>query len=114
MNAAALDDTLAALADPTRRGVVDLLRRRPRPAGELAAALEVSAPALSRHLRVLRKRGLIEEERDESDFRLRIYRLRPEPFSELQDWLRQVEGFWGEQLGAFREHVEKRRKGSRR
>lgn len=114
MMAAGVDATLAALADPTRRGVVDLLRRRPRAAGELAAALDVSAPALSRHLRVLRKRGLIEEERDESDFRLRIYRLRAEPFAELQDWLRQVEGFWGEQLGSFREHVERRKKGSRR
>lgn len=105
-----LDGTLGALADPTRRGVVDLLRRRPRAAGELAAALEVSAPALSRHLRVLRTRGLIEEERDESDFRLRIYRLRPEPFAELKDWLRQVEGFWDEQLDAFHRHVERRRK----
>ena len=114
MMAAGVDGTLAALADPTRRGVVDLLRRRPRAAGELAAALEVSPPALSRHLRVLRKRGLIEEEHDESDFRLRIYRLRPEPFAELQDWLRQVEGFWDEQLGAFREHVERKKKGSRK
>jgi DNA-binding transcriptional ArsR family regulator len=114
MMAAGVDGTLAALADPTRRGVVDLLRRRPRAAGELAAALEVSAPALSRHLRVLRKRGLIEEERDESDFRLRIYRLRPEPFAELRDWLRQVEGFWGEQLGAFQQHVERKKKGSRK
>ncbi len=113
MMAAGVDGTLAALADPTRRGVVDLLRRRPRAAGEIAAALEVSAPALSRHLRVLRKRGLIEEERDESDFRLRIYRLRPEPFAELKDWLRQVESFWDEQLGAFRQHVERKKKGSR-
>jgi DNA-binding transcriptional ArsR family regulator len=114
MIAAGVDDTLSALADPTRRGVVDLLRRRPRAAGEIAAALDVSAPALSRHLRVLRKRGLIEEQRDESDFRLRIYRLRPEPFAELQGWLRQVEGFWGEQLHAFQQHVERRKKGGRR
>jgi DNA-binding transcriptional ArsR family regulator len=114
MISAGVDATLAALADPTRRGVVDLLRRRPRAAGELAAALEVSPPALSRHIRVLRKRGLIEEERDESDFRLRIYRLRPEPFAELKDWLRQVEGFWGEQLGAFQQHVERKKKGGRR
>jgi DNA-binding transcriptional ArsR family regulator len=114
MMAAGVDATLAALADPTRRGVVDLLRRRPRAAGELAAALDVSAPALSRHLRVLRKRGLIEEGRDESDFRLRIYSLRAEPFAELQDWLRQVEGFWGDQLGAFQKHVERKKKGSRK
>jgi DNA-binding transcriptional ArsR family regulator len=109
-----LDDTLHALADPTRRGVVDLLRRRPRAAGEIAAALEVTKPALSRHLRVLRRRGLVEEGRDETDFRLRIYRLKPEPFAELQVWLREVESFWGDQLGAFRDHVERRKRGRRR
>jgi DNA-binding transcriptional ArsR family regulator len=109
-----LDDTLHALADPTRRGVVDLLRRRPRAAGEIAAALEVTPPALSRHLRVLRRRGLVEEGRNEKDFRLRIYRLKPEPFAELQDWLREVESFWTDQLGAFRDHVEGGKRGRRR
>ncbi|MGH9321962.1 MAG: ArsR/SmtB family transcription factor [Vicinamibacteria bacterium] len=113
MTPADIDRTLSALADPTRRGVVDLLRRRPRPAGEIAAALEVTAPALSRHLRVLRRRGLIEEERDENDFRLRIYRLRPEPFAELQSWLRQVEAFWSEQLDSFQQQVERKKKGRR-
>ena len=65
-NAAArqLGRTLSALADPTRRRVVELLRERPRRAGELAAAFDASAPAMSRHLRVLRTRGLVEEERD--------------------------------------------------
>lgn len=102
-----LDATLAALADPTRRGVVDLLRRRPRPAGELAAAFDMSPPAMSRHLRVLRQRGLVDEARDERDSRLRIYRLRREPFDELSRWVEEVESFWTEQLDAFQEHAER-------
>ncbi len=106
-----LDHTLAALADPTRRKVVDLLRERPRRAGELAAAFDVSAPAISRHLRVLRTRGLIEEERSPKDARLRVYRLRPERFRDLQGWLEQVEGFWSEQLESFKAVAESRRGG---
>ena len=76
-----LDRTLSALADPTRRGVIDLLRVGPRRAGELAASLGMSSPAMSRHLRVLRRSGLVDEESPGEDARVRIYRLRPEPFS---------------------------------
>jgi DNA-binding transcriptional ArsR family regulator len=72
-----LDGTLAALADPTRRRVVDMLRGGPRRAGEIADAFRVSAPALSRHLRVLRTHGLVEEARIADDARVRVYRLRP-------------------------------------
>lgn len=113
MSAAAnLDQTLAALADPTRRRVVDMLRKRPRRAGELARAFRVSAPAMSRHLRVLRTRGLIEEERVDDDARVRVYRLRPEPFEDLNDWLAEVQGFWTDQLDAFKAHAERTRKKS--
>jgi DNA-binding transcriptional ArsR family regulator len=104
---ARLDATLAALADPTRRRGVDLLSERPRRAGELAAAFRVSAPAMSRHLRVLRTRGLVDETRDESDARARVYRLRPEPFRDLQGWLRELEAFWTDQLAAFEAHAER-------
>jgi DNA-binding transcriptional ArsR family regulator len=103
-----VDSTLAALADPTRRQVVDLLRKRPRRAGELAARARTSAPAMSRHLRVLRTSGLVEAEPVEDDARLRVYRLRPEPFAGLQTWLDQVHAFWGDQLGAFKKHAEGR------
>lgn len=103
-----LDGTLAALADPTRRRVVDMLRQGPRRAGELAAASRVSAPAMSRHLRVLRRRGLIEEERVDEDARIRLYRLRREPFDGLSSWLRELESFWTDQLDAFGAHVAKR------
>jgi DNA-binding transcriptional ArsR family regulator len=107
----ALDRTIAALADPTRRGVVDLLRRGPRRAGDLADELGVTAPALSRHLKVLRKTGLITDDELEDDARVRIYRLQPEPFSLLRGWLDEVEMFWAGQLDAFKAHVEKRGKG---
>jgi DNA-binding transcriptional ArsR family regulator len=104
-----LDRTLLALADPTRRGVVDLLRKKPRRAGELSDALAMSPPAMSRHLRVLRTSGLVEEDVLEEDARVRVYRLRPEPFAALRSWLDDVESFWDEQLGSFKAHVEKRR-----
>jgi DNA-binding transcriptional ArsR family regulator len=103
-----VDSTLAALADPTRRGVVDLLREQPRRAGELSAAFDLSAPAMSRHLRVLRTRGLVTEERASDDARARVYRLRREPFEELQGWLAEVESFWSDQLDAFKQHAERR------
>jgi DNA-binding transcriptional ArsR family regulator len=108
-----LDATLAALADPTRRRVVELLRERPRRAGDLAAASAMSGPAMSRHLRVLRASGLVEEERVEHDARVRLYRLRPEPFVALHEWLDQVQAFWTDQLSAFKAHAERTRKGER-
>ena len=104
-----LDATLAALADPTRRKVVDLLRDGPRRAVDLAATAEMSPPAMSRHLRVLRASGLVEVESGEDDARLRLYRLRPERFVALQAWLDQVQAFWSEQLGAFKDHTERTR-----
>ena len=103
---AELDATLTALADPTRRHVVDVLRLGPRPAGELAASAATSAPAMSRHLRVLRASGLVEAEVDGADARVRVYRLRREPFTALQAWLDQVQAFWTEQLGAFKAHAD--------
>jgi DNA-binding transcriptional ArsR family regulator len=104
--AARIDRTLGALADPTRRGVVDLLRERPRRAGELAEAFQMSPPAMSRHLRVLRTRGLVEERRVPDDARVRVYRLRPEPFRDLGAWLAEIEAFWSDQLAAFKAHAE--------
>ena len=104
-----LDETLLALADPTRRRVVDLLRRKPQRAGDLAAALEVSPPRLSRHLRILRKSGLIEDSSVDHDARVSLYRLKPEPFETLKDWLQEVESFWTMELAAFKAHAERTR-----
>ncbi len=104
-----LDPTFAALADPTRRGVVSLLRQRPRRAGELSRALRMSPPAMSRHLRVLRRSGLVDERRDPDDARARVYHLRREPFAALQRWVRDIEAFWSDQLESFKAHAESRR-----
>lgn len=105
--AARLDATLAALADPHRRQVIDLLRERPRRAGELALAAGLTAPAMSRHLRTLRQSGLVEETSPDFDARVRVYRLRPEPMVHLLRWLEETERLWSAQLAAFKAHVEK-------
>jgi DNA-binding transcriptional ArsR family regulator len=104
-----IDRTLVALADPTRRRVVDLLRKKPRRAGELADAVGMTAPAMSRHLRVLREGGLVREDHDGEDARVRVYRLQPEPFRDLGKWIADVEAFWSTQLDAFRSHAERTR-----
>ncbi len=110
MAAKLLDSTLAALAEPNRRAVVDLLRREPRRASEIADALSLSPQALSRHLRVLRRAGLIVEQGIEEDARVRIYNLRKQPFDQLRTWLDEVESFWVDELSAFRDHIAKRKK----
>lgn len=107
MSAAGLDRTLAALADPHRRRVVDLLRERPHRAGELAEAARISFPAMSRHLRTLRKSGLVHEDRDEFDSRVRIYRLRPEAMMDLKAWLAETDALWARQLAALKAHLQK-------
>jgi len=105
-----LDATFSALADRNRRAVIDLLKQQPRRAGEIAAALSMTPPALSRHLRVLRRGGLIYEKGLEEDARVRIYHLRKEPFDQLRVWLGEVESFWADELAAFRDHVERSKK----
>src|SRR2546430_2280568 len=69
----------------------------------------VSPTAMSRHLRVLRATGLVEADGVETDARIRMYRLRPDPFVALQAWLDQVGAFWAEQLGSFKAHAERGR-----
>ena len=104
-----LDETFAALADPTRRQVVELLRSGPRRASDIAADLDMSRPAMSRHLKVLRTSGLVEVALAEVDARERVYRLRQESFLALQAWLDQVQAFWNEQLVSFKRHAESTR-----
>ncbi|MPZ13411.1 MAG: metalloregulator ArsR/SmtB family transcription factor [Chloroflexi bacterium] len=101
-----VDRTLAALADPHRRRSIDLLRERPRRAGELASAVGLAPPAMSRHLRILRQSGLVDEIRSDFDARVRIFTLRPEPIAELKHWLEEMEQMWAEQLSAFKAHVD--------
>lgn len=108
MNGTAVDAALAALAEPTRRAVVELLRHGPLRAGELAQALAMSPPALSRHLRVLKASGLLADDEPEHDARVRLYRLQPEGFQALGHWVDEVRGLWADQLAAFQAHVEQR------
>jgi DNA-binding MarR family transcriptional regulator len=89
--------------------VVDLLREGARPAGELAKLSGVSAPAMSRHLRVLRETGLVAEEHNGLDARVRIYRLTPEPMKQLKQWLEETERLWSAQLLSFKAHLEKKK-----
>lgn len=103
---ASVDRTLAALADPHRRRVVDLLRERPHRAGELAQAVGLTPPAMSRHLRALRQADLIEESHPDFDARVRVYQLRPGPMDELKAWLEIAETHWVDQLSALKAHVE--------
>jgi DNA-binding transcriptional ArsR family regulator len=100
-----LDVTFVALADPTRRAVVDLLSAGPLRSGALAEALSLTPPAMSRHLRVLRRAGLVEEQALEEDARVRVYRLRTAPLQGLRSWVDEVSAFWEGQLEAFGEHV---------
>ena len=102
-----VDRTLAALAEPHRRRAVDLLLERPRRAGELAEALQLPAPTMSRHLRILRQSGLVEESHPDFDARVRIYALRPGPIAGLKAWLAATEQLWTDQLAAFQAHVER-------
>jgi DNA-binding MarR family transcriptional regulator len=85
---------------------VDVLRRGPCRAGELASELGLAASAMSRHLRVLRESRLVAESHPTFDARVRIYTLRPQPMAELRSWLAQTEQGWAEQLAAFRAHLE--------
>lgn len=89
--------------------MVELLRKKPRRAGELAEAFEMSPPAMSRHLRVLRTSGLVEEGPQVEDARVRIYRLRHAPFASLRKWVEEVEAFWALELDAFKEYAERTR-----
>ncbi|MFZ2029863.1 MAG: metalloregulator ArsR/SmtB family transcription factor [Vitreimonas sp.] len=105
-----IDATLAALADPDRRRAVELLGQRPRRAGELADALKLPAPAMSRHLRALKASGLVEETHPEFDARVRIYALKDGAMADLKKWLADTERMWADQLASFKAHVERKRK----
>jgi DNA-binding transcriptional ArsR family regulator len=85
--------------------VVELLRQQPRRAGELAEAVGLQPAALSRHLRTLRRSGLVEESHPDYDARVRIYQLRAEPMAELKVWLEESERLWSLQIEALRQHL---------
>src|SRR2546422_4044596 len=92
-----------ALADPTRRAVLELLRRGSQPAGQIARAFPVSRPAISKHLRLLRRAHLVQERKEG---RHRFYTLNPEPLKAVDSWLDQYRVFWRANLSSLKTFVE--------
>ena len=95
MNAAS---TFSALAEPNRYQIVELLRQRPLPVGQIADRLKLQQPQVSKHLRVLREVGLVEV-REEG--RQRLYRLNGLPLKPIHDWVKRYEESWNERFGAL-------------
>jgi DNA-binding transcriptional ArsR family regulator len=95
--------TFQALADPTRRAVLDLLRAGSQPAGQIAGAFPVSRPAISKHLRLLRRAHLVREHREG---RNRVYELNPEPLRAVDSWIEQYRVFWTASLNNLKAFVE--------
>ncbi|HEY0748553.1 MAG TPA: metalloregulator ArsR/SmtB family transcription factor [Steroidobacteraceae bacterium] len=101
-----LNAAFAALSDEWRREMIRVLLQKPRRAGELAAEIAMSPQALSRHLRVLRKAGLVSEQGIEEDARVRVYSVHPKAFQAVQQWIAQQEQLWHRQLHAFKAFAE--------
>ena len=97
---------LQVLAEPRRLQILDLLRDGERPVGELVESLGVSQPAVSKHLRVLKEAGLVEAR---PDAQRRLYRIRPEPLAELDDWLAPYRALWTTHLDRLEDHLDRRR-----
>jgi len=96
-------DAFLALADPTRRRIIESLADGESPFGDLADQFEMSRPAVSQHLKVLREAGLVAVRKDAQR---RIYRLNPEGLGELDRWLEQVKRFWGPRLDDLERALE--------
>ena len=99
----ASEATFQALADPTRRAMLDLLRRGSQPAGQIASAFPVSRPAISKHLRLLRRAHLVHEHREG---RNRVYQLNAEPLRAVDTWIEQYRVFWTHSLNNLKAFVE--------
>ena len=104
-NAAMAATTFEVLAEPTRRRILDLLRERSRPVGELVHALGMSQPGVSKHLRVLREAELVHVRQDAQR---RWYELRHEPLTEIDAWLEPYRQLWGGRLDALERHLDEK------
>jgi len=96
-------ETLAALAEPNRLRIVDLLRRGPRPVGEIGSRLRLRQPQVSKHLRVLKEAGLVEST---TDAQRRLYELRPQALFELDAWLEPYRRYWNARLDALERRLD--------
>jgi DNA-binding transcriptional ArsR family regulator len=97
-----MEAVLRAVADESRRRMLERLARGPATAGELAAPLPIARPGVSRHLRVLREAGLVEVRQDAQR---RIYSLRPDPLAEVDEWLGRYRSLWEQRLDALHTEV---------
>nr|WP_300050138.1 metalloregulator ArsR/SmtB family transcription factor [uncultured Nocardioides sp.] len=102
-----MDAVLHALADESRRTVLDMLRDHSASAGELAAALPIARPGVSRHLRVLREAGLVDVRQEAQR---RIYSLRPEALIEVDEWLAAYRQLWENRLDALHTEIARGKK----
>jgi DNA-binding transcriptional ArsR family regulator len=93
----------AALAEPHRRQILDLLRDGERPAGELVRRLDLSQPGVSKHLKLLREAGLVGVR---ANGKQRLYALRPEPLAEVYQWLEPYRAFWSKRLDVLEQHLK--------
>jgi DNA-binding transcriptional ArsR family regulator len=91
------------LAEPNRRRILDLLIGSERPVGQLVARLELSQPAVSKHLRILKEAGLVEVR---GDAQRRLYRVRPEPLQAIDEWLEPYRRIWASSLDALERHLD--------
>jgi DNA-binding transcriptional ArsR family regulator len=91
------------LAEPNRRRILDLLRDSERPVGELVSQLELSQPAVSKHLRVLRQAGLVHVR---GDAQRRLYSVRPEPLRAVDEWLAPYRAMWVARLDDLERHLD--------
>ena len=98
-------DPFLAVADPTRRAILDRLRDGDAPVAQLAAGFDMTRPAISRHLRVLREARLVRERRGGEDGRQRIYQLTPGPMREVARWAQSYEIFWQDSLARLKRQV---------
>jgi DNA-binding transcriptional ArsR family regulator len=105
-----MDTVLHALADQSRRTVLEILRDHPATAGELADALPIARPGVSRHLRVLREAGLVDVRQQAQR---RIYSLRPEPLVEVDEWLEEYRSLWQNRLDALHTEIARGKKAQR-
>ncbi|GLZ53762.1 transcriptional regulator [Actinomycetospora sp. NBRC 106378] len=97
--------TWTALADPTRRAILDLLRERPHAVGEVVSRLDLAQPTASKHLATLRREGLV---RASVDAQRRVYSLDPRPIAELEAWLAPYRALWSDALDRLDAHLEDR------
>jgi len=95
--------TFEVLGEPRRREILDLLRARERPVGELVDRLALTQPTVSKHLKVLREAGLVDVRHDAQR---RIYRLNPEPLAEIDAWLAPYRALWEAHLDALERHLD--------